>query len=130
MDARERSNGVTIPLSLRLREISIHSQPDAARAEDRDLQLSLVHSVVNLIKECADLVWMVAMVAESRDTLRETALTGTMPEGLHQSLQSREAPGPHLAEAGDRVRQAVQHRLEGDQGLRDPSSWLNPECLH
>ena len=86
MDARERSNGVTIPLSLRPGVISVLSQPDTARAEDRDLQLSLVHSVVNLIKECAELVWMVAMAAESRDTLRETALTGTMPEGLHQSL--------------------------------------------
>ena len=94
MDAQERSNGVTIPLSLRPEVISVHSQPVAARAEDRDLQLSLVHSVVNLTKESAELVWMVATAAESRGTLRKTALTETIPEGLHQSPQSREAPGP------------------------------------
>ena len=54
MDARGRNNGVLIPLSLRPEVISVHSQPVAARVEVRDPQLSFVHSVVNLIKECVD----------------------------------------------------------------------------
>ena len=94
MDARERSNGVAILLSLRPGVISVHSQPVAARVEVRDLQFSLVHSVVNVTKEYAELDWMDAMAAESSGTLKETARTGVMPEGLHQSLQFREAPGP------------------------------------
>ena len=122
VDARGRNNGVLIPLSLRPEVISVHSQPVAARVGVRDLQYSLVHSVVNRTKEYAELVWMDAMAAESRGTLKETARTETIPEGLHQSLQSREVQGPQLAEAGDRVRQAAQHRAEGDPRLRDPSS--------
>ena len=129
MDARERSNGVINPLSLRPGVISAHSQRDALRVEDRDPQFRHAHSVVNLIRECAKQALRVVMAVDSRDILNETALT-RMPEQPHLSLQFREAPGPQLAEAGDRVRQAVLHSREGDRGLRDPSSWFSPECLH
>ena len=129
MDARERNNGVINPLSLRPGVISDRSQQGALRVEDRDPRFSHAHSVVNLTRECAEQALRVVMAADSRDILNETALT-RMPERLHLSLQSREAPGPQQAEAGDRVRQVVLHSREGDRGLRDPSSWFSLECLH
>ena len=80
MDARERNNGVIIPLSLRPGVISVHSQPDTVRAEDRDPQLRHVHSVVDLTQEYAELVPVLAIHAEKRDISDGTALTGKMPE--------------------------------------------------
>ena len=79
MDARERNSGVIIPHSLIPGMISVHSQPDAVRVEDRDPQLRPVHSVVNLIRECVELVLVFAIPAGSRDISDGTALIRDMP---------------------------------------------------
>ena len=86
--------------------------------------------MADLTQECVELVLVLAIHAARRDISDGTALTGKMPECQHLSLQSREAPGPYLAEAGDRVRLPVQHRRKGDRGPRDPSSWFSPVYLH
>ena len=74
MDARERNSGVIIPLSLIPGMISVHSQPDAVRVEDRDPQLRHVHSVVDITPECAELVLGLAIHAARRDISDGTAL--------------------------------------------------------
>ena len=74
MDARERNSGEIIPHSLIPGMISVHSQPDAVRVEDRDPQLRHVHSMGDLTPECAELVPVLAIRAARRDISDGTAL--------------------------------------------------------
>lgn len=80
MGARGKSNGVVIPLSLRLEVISVRRHPDAVMAEDRGPQFRHVHDVVGLTEESAELVPRDAISAGSWGTSRETALTKIKPE--------------------------------------------------